>query len=454
MTYALERELNDPRFIGFCTKEKHVFVNTLAGTPVYCRHIEGDDPIDIAAFSAYINVILIALKDENDVPLYISSENTNIVFLRDFPFIFGIVSHLKEPVRMLMRQSLHVNAMVGLALFGQHKKWAEQSRNIDVSKQISDFTSTLHALVDRMSFNPCFNFVSNHVLPLANALRNELSRVVDLIKNPNLLMAGIFFRGKLVSLTQQKRLNVSPMELHLLSTILYFHPSLNDSENQMYTFMPISLPYTTPGSFYVSSKRIGDDCVIMCLSDGNTCVSSIQQLNDHLESNVFFESFMRMSQYDKERCNILPINATNADLKFCQHYCIIDRKLDQAYFPPFDYNSFEQQRESIVIYNTLYEYFLGHPYSFDQDPYKDLLENNIDLNKTFDRERNPTFQSTEYYCRRQDFAVCGRIVSNRYIIMMLFNPFTKICEISQEIDLVTKNIKKLAQTLFFEFNKF
>ncbi|XP_064111895.1 vacuolar fusion protein MON1 homolog [Macrobrachium nipponense] len=249
-----EEYLKCPEWIQ---KEKHIFILSESGKPIYTRHGKEDR---LVTLFGVMQALVSFVADSDDVIRCIIAGDHKFVFLVKSPLILVAVSHTVASVPQLIMQLTYVhNQIVSVLTASALTRMFEKRRNYDFRHLLGGTERLLDHLLNLLDSHPSFLLGAIQCLPLNTSVRDTITSTIIQYcsKIKNLVFGLIICQNQLISLVRMKKFLLHPADLHLLFNLVNATESLKTSEN----WMPICLPKFDPnGYLYGHVSYLADDC--------------------------------------------------------------------------------------------------------------------------------------------------------------------------------------------------
>lgn len=249
-----EEYLQNPEWIQ---KEKHVFILSESGKPIYTRYGKEDRLVTLFGL---MQALVSCVADSDDVIRCVVAGDHKFVFLVRSPLILVAVSHSIASIAQLLMQLTYVqNQIVSVLTSSALTRMFEKRRNYDFRHLLGGTERLLDNLLNMLDSHPSFLLGAIQCLPLATSVRDTITQTIIQYcsKIKNLVFGLIICHNQLISLVRMKKFLLHPADLHLLFNLVNATESLKTSEN----WMPICLPKFDPnGYLYGHVSYLADDC--------------------------------------------------------------------------------------------------------------------------------------------------------------------------------------------------
>nr|XP_023012475.1 vacuolar fusion protein MON1 homolog A [Leptinotarsa decemlineata] len=248
-----DHELNS----DWISKEKHIFVLSMAGKPIYSRYGNEDK---LAWLFGVMQTLVSFVQYGDDCIRSIHAGNTHFVFLVKKPLILVAVSKTEESDNQLIAQLNYVfNQITSILTLTRLNKIYEQRQNYDLRRLLSGVERLIDHLLDLYEKEPSFSLGAVQCLPLSSSVRETISSsiVASCNKIKNLVFAILLANNKLITLVRMKKYCLHPADLHLIFNLVQASESLKNSES----WTPLCLPrFDSSGFLYGHVSYLAEDC--------------------------------------------------------------------------------------------------------------------------------------------------------------------------------------------------
>jgi len=338
-------------------KDKHIFVLSESGKPIYCRHGSEDQLVSLyGVMQALISVVSVSVG--GDTIRSIRSGDTSIVFVVKSPlYLVGTTRSNHSCMQLTVQLTYIYNQILSVLTSAQLNKIFEQRRNYDLRRMLTGNERLLDHLASFMDRDPCFMLSAVRCLPLQPQVRDLISESIIRYcgKIKNLVFGILIADNHLVTLVRIKKYYIHPADLHLLFNLINSSESFKYSES----WTPICLPkFDSSGFLHAHVSYISDSCQA-CLLLITVDHSAFFQLSearakiiDRLERHKATDAITSAIQNSS-------YTTSSIDLPEMRHFLYKSRTSAQfsspEYSPP--YHTKEQRERLLAIYLTLHNRF-------------------------------------------------------------------------------------------------
>ncbi|KAG6460565.1 hypothetical protein O3G_MSEX012069 [Manduca sexta] len=252
---APENYLHSPELIN---KEKHVFILSSAGKPIYSRYGNEDK---LAGLCGVIQALVSVVEEQNqDILRSITTKDCKAVFLVKGPLILVAVSKSNESETQLVLQLTYAfNQIVSVLTLTQLNRIFEQRRNYDLRRLLSGAERLIDHLLIFMEKDPAFLLGAVRCLPLPEKARENITNAITTTchKIRDLVFAIMIAGNQLITLVRMKKYTLHPSDIHLLFNLVRSSESFKTAES----WTPICLPkFDATGFLHGHVSYIAEDC--------------------------------------------------------------------------------------------------------------------------------------------------------------------------------------------------
>ncbi|XP_053577126.1 vacuolar fusion protein MON1 homolog A [Bombina bombina] len=224
--------------------QKHVFVLSEAGKPVYSRY-QSEEALSSTA--GVMMALVSFLETDKNAIRSIHADGYKVVFVRRTPLVLVSVSHTRQSEQEIAQELLYVYYQILSLLTGTQLHHLFQQRpSYDLRRLLSGSERITDSLLDLMDTDPSFLLGAVRCLPLAPAVRDTISSCLQQAKAKSLVFSILMAKNQLVSLVRQKEQFLHPIDLHLLFNLVTSSSSFKEGE----AWTPICLPKFNPSGFF------------------------------------------------------------------------------------------------------------------------------------------------------------------------------------------------------------
>ncbi|XP_026497769.1 vacuolar fusion protein MON1 homolog [Vanessa tameamea] len=250
-----EDYLQSPELIN---KEKHVFILSSAGKPIYSRYGNEDK---LAGLCGVIQALVSVVEEQNqDILRSINTTDCKAVFLVKGPLILVAVSKSNESETQLVLQLTYAfNQIVSVLTLTQLNRIFEQRRNYDLRRLLSGAERLIDHLLIFMEKDPAFLLGAVRCLPLPEKARENITHAIISTCNKirDLVFAILIAGNQLITLVRMKKYTLHPSDIHLLFNLVRSSESFKTAES----WTPICLPkFDATGFLHGHVSYISEDC--------------------------------------------------------------------------------------------------------------------------------------------------------------------------------------------------
>merc|ERR1719348_1616505 len=260
-------ESNSPN--NLLTKEKHIFVLSESGKPIFSLH--GEEGMLVTLVGPMLALVSV-VADSGDTIKSIKCEDTNIVFLVKPPLILVGVSSAGLHTSQLTVQLLYVHSqIVSVLTMTQLARIFEQKPNYDLRRMLTGSERLISSLSNSMDTDPSYFLSAVRCLPLATPTRDLISETIIRYagKVKEVVFGILLSDNHLISLVRMKKYYIHPADLHLIFNLINSTESFKHSES----WTPLCLPkFDSSGFLHAHVSYLTDDspaCLLLLTLDRN-----------------------------------------------------------------------------------------------------------------------------------------------------------------------------------------
>nr|DBA18347.1 TPA: hypothetical protein GDO54_016601 [Pyxicephalus adspersus] len=245
--------------------QKHVFVLSEAGKPVYSRYRSEEA---LSSTAGVMMALVSFLESEKNAIRSIHAEAYKVVFVRRSPLVLVSVSHTQQSEQEISQQLLYVYyQIVSLVTGAQLHHLFQQRPSYDLRQLLSGSERITDKLLDSMDVDPSFLLGAVCCHPMIANLRDATTYCLQQAKAKSLVFSILMSNNHLVTLVRKKDQYLHPIDLHLLFNLVTSSSSFREGE----AWTPVCLPKFNPSGFfhahisYLSHKP--ELCLLMVSTD-------------------------------------------------------------------------------------------------------------------------------------------------------------------------------------------
>eukprot|EP01083_Nonionella_stella_P152128 487259_1 len=272
----------------FYEYEKHVFIVTWGGRPLYTRHGSLNDK-HMTSFMGVVslfpsNVERVNVLTQDEIRCFSTYDGVQFIYLLCGPLYLFCVTRTRESIHQIRNQMRYYQLLIVMTLTNVFERTLTQSPQFDMR---SIFGPTdymlLSKLVSDTDRSPTYLFDSYYPAQILKQTRDEIGAVMKQCKRDQsqkgnkLLYSLLFVNGTVVTCTQPKKRPLHHEDIVLMSHFVSNSKSWKQSE----AFTPICLPHFEASGFvycYVSyfgkisgcSEQNKEICIVILTLDASS----------------------------------------------------------------------------------------------------------------------------------------------------------------------------------------
>ncbi|XP_032645398.1 vacuolar fusion protein MON1 homolog A isoform X3 [Chelonoidis abingdonii] len=254
-----EKEDEDVTMEAWRMHQKHVFVLSEAGKPVYSRY--GSEEA-LSSTMGVMMALVSFLEAEKNAIRSIHADGYKVVFVRRSPLVLVAVARTRQSEQEITHELLYIYYQIlSLLTWTQLNHIFQQKQNYDLRRLLAGSERITDNLLDLMARDPSFLMGAARCLPMTAGLRDTVSTCLQQAKAKSLVFSILLSRNQLVSLVRKKDQFLHPIDLHLLFNLISSSSSFREGE----AWTPICLPkFNSSGFFHAHISYLEQD-MDLCL---------------------------------------------------------------------------------------------------------------------------------------------------------------------------------------------
>eukprot|EP00051_Salpingoeca_urceolata_P029366 m.489686 g.489686 ORF g.489686 m.489686 type:complete len:520 (+) comp27018_c0_seq1:112-1671(+) len=244
--------------------DKHVFILSSAGKPIYTRHGNEDKMVSLMGV---MQALVSFVQDEKDQLRSFTAGNHKFVFLVKTNLLLVMVASTGEDEAQMMLQLTYVYSQIIFVLtHSQLTRIFEQRANYDLRRMLSGTEKFIDNLLDLMNSNPSFFLGAVRCLPLRGTVRDKIGSILQNSRINDLVFAVLIADNQLITLLRPKKYSLHPADLHLIFNLVSASSSFRTAES----WTPLCLPkFNNTGFLHAHVSYIDDDSRVCLLLISN-----------------------------------------------------------------------------------------------------------------------------------------------------------------------------------------
>lgn len=249
----------DPTGPHWSCKEKHVFIFSIAGKPIYSRHGDEDK---LASLFGVMQALVSFVQEDGDNLRSIKAGDHTIVFQGKGPIVLVMAAATGESEAQMGLQLNYIYSQIIFHLtYAQLKRIFEQQANYDLRRMLTGTEKFVDKLIELMDTNPCFFLGAVRCLPLQSSIREKIGQVLLNCKIKDLVFAILIADNQLIALLRPKKYSLHPADLHLIFNLVSCSSVFSAGE----CYMPMCLPRFNNSGFLHAHVSYVDEANTACL---------------------------------------------------------------------------------------------------------------------------------------------------------------------------------------------
>lgn len=267
-----EVELEAPKSV-WVGKDKHIFVLSEAGKPIYSLHGEEDHLVSLGGI---MQALVSFVADSGDSIRSIRTPDCTIVFLVKSPLILVGVSMLDLSSSQLTVQLSYIHSqIVSVLTLAQLNRIFDRRRNYDLRHMLTGSERLMTSLSSSMDTDSSYFLSAVRCLPLPSPTRDLVSETIIRFagKVTDVVFGILIADNQLVTLVRMKKYFIHPADLHLIFNLINSTESFKHSES----WTPFCLPkFDSSGFLHAHISYLSDNspaCMLLITTDRNAFFS-------------------------------------------------------------------------------------------------------------------------------------------------------------------------------------
>ncbi|XP_060544417.1 vacuolar fusion protein MON1 homolog A-like [Pantherophis guttatus] len=239
--------------------QKHVFVLSEAGKPIYSRY--GCEEALSTTMGVMMALVSFVEAEKNAIRS-IHADGYKVVFVRKSPLVLVAVAQTRQSEQEIAQELLYIYyQIVSLLTLTQLNRIFQQKQNYDLRRLLAGSERITDNLVDLMARDPSFLMGAARCLPMAAGVRDVVSTCLQQAKAKSLVFAILLSKNQLVSLVRKRDQFLHPIDLHLLFNLISSSSSFREGEG----WTPICLPKFNSNGFFHAHISYLEPNIDLCL---------------------------------------------------------------------------------------------------------------------------------------------------------------------------------------------
>uniref|UniRef100_A0ABM5FKM0 Vacuolar fusion protein MON1 homolog n=1 Tax=Pogona vitticeps TaxID=103695 RepID=A0ABM5FKM0_9SAUR len=245
--------------------QKHIFVLSEAGKPVYSRY--GSEEA-LSSTMGVMMALVSFLEAEKNAIRSIHADGYKVVFVRRSPLVLVAVAQTRQSEQEIAQELLYIYyQIVSLLTWTQLNRIFQQKQNYDLRRLLAGSERITDNLLELMAKDPSFLMGAARCLPMASGVRDAVSACLQHAKAKSLVFAILLSKNQLVTLVRKRDQFLHPIDLHLLFNLISSSSSFREGE----AWTPICLPkFNSSGFFHAHISYLEQDtdlCLVLISTD-------------------------------------------------------------------------------------------------------------------------------------------------------------------------------------------
>eukprot|EP00038_Savillea_parva_P002481 m.114717 g.114717 ORF g.114717 m.114717 type:complete len:491 (+) comp10854_c0_seq2:327-1799(+) len=249
----------DPSGPEWRAHDKHVFIFSIAGKPIYSRWGDEDK---LASLFGVMQALVSFVQEDDDELQMIKAGDFRITFQVRGPIVLVMAARTGESQAQMMMQLNYVyNQVIFILTYSQLKRIFEQQINYDLRRMLTGTEKFIDNLTEFMDRNPSFFLGAVRCLPLTPGVREKIGQVLLNCRIKDLVFGILIADNQLISLLRPRRYSLHPEDLHLIFNLVSCSSVFATGE----CYMPMCLPKFNNTGFLHAHVSYIDEACTTCL---------------------------------------------------------------------------------------------------------------------------------------------------------------------------------------------
>eukprot|EP00039_Didymoeca_costata_P020327 m.340869 g.340869 ORF g.340869 m.340869 type:complete len:515 (-) comp19609_c0_seq1:132-1676(-) len=265
----------DPANPTWARHEKHVFILSVAGKPIYSRYGNEDR---LASIMGVMQALVSFVQEDGDQLRTLVAGKHKFVFQCQGPIILVMVGSMGESEKQMAMQLNYVyNQLIFVLTYSQLHRIFDQQINFDLRRMLGGTEKFIDSLLNMFDSNPSFFLGAVRCLPLPSSVRDKVGQVLLSSRCKDLVFALLVTDNQLVALLRPRKYSLHPSDVHLIFNNITSGASKFQSAE---LWMPLCLPrFNNTGFLHAHVSYVDEDCTTCLLLITNE-KDSFYQLKD------------------------------------------------------------------------------------------------------------------------------------------------------------------------------
>jgi hypothetical protein len=260
-----EFEDEDVESATWAQHQKHVFVLSLSGKPIYSRYGKEDKLVNLfGIMQALVSIV----QDEKDNLRSVVAGRHRFVFVCRGPLVLVAVSKLKLSENQLALQLKYTyNQILSVLTNTQLQQIFDSNPGFDLRHLLQGSEKFIDSILNMMDSDPSFVLAGTRCLALPVPYRQTISGILSQCRTKDILFIILVAEGTLVTYAAPKEYALTPMDIHLILNLVHASTSFRSAES----WTPICLPkFNDTGFLHAHVSYLPDDspaCLLLISTD-------------------------------------------------------------------------------------------------------------------------------------------------------------------------------------------
>eukprot|EP00730_Choanoeca_flexa_P019067 TRINITY_DN9298_c0_g1_i2.p1 TRINITY_DN9298_c0_g1~~TRINITY_DN9298_c0_g1_i2.p1 ORF type:complete len:504 (+),score=118.96 TRINITY_DN9298_c0_g1_i2:91-1602(+) len=235
--------------------DKHVFILSNAGKPIYTRH--GNEE-KLVTLMGVMQALTSFIEDDKDQLRWFQAGQHRFVFLQKDPLHLVMIAKTGESHSHLAIQLNYVyNQIISVLTRSQLDRIFEQRSNFDLRRLLVGTDKFTDQLVDAMGRDASYFLSAVRCLRMPQSHRDKIGQIINQAKHKDMLFGVLVADGQLVTIVRSKKYSLPPQDILIIMNLV----STSDAFKAAETWFPLCLPkFNSTGFLHAHVSYIDDAC--------------------------------------------------------------------------------------------------------------------------------------------------------------------------------------------------
>jgi hypothetical protein len=231
-----EFEDEDVESATWAQHQKHVFILSLSGKPIYSRY--GKEDRLVSLFGVMQALVSIVQDDKDNLRSVVAGKH-RFVFVCRGPLVLVAVTKLKLSESQLALQLKYTyNQILSVLTNTQLQQIFDSNPGFDLRYLLQGSEKFIDSILNMMDSDPSFVLAGTRCLAMPVPYRQTISGILSQCRTKDILFIVLVAEGMLVTYATPKEHTLTAMDIHLILNLVHASTSFRSAES----WTPICLP--------------------------------------------------------------------------------------------------------------------------------------------------------------------------------------------------------------------